>query len=667
MTPGDPNDGTRTPKVLHFERWIRRAKIPAFLLGAGLFAFHVCLPAADFTEPPQLHAEVLAGRLPPLEQRLPTVPLVVSPIEKPGRYGGAWRMYLNGHEHGTLLSRTIGYEQLVRWDPNWSRVVPNVASSWTVSADATTYEFRLRPGMRWSDGHPFTAQDIVAWIEDVAADTELNPVPPPWLLVNGRLPACTAEGEHLVRFRFSEPNALFLEQLAGMRANELTRYPAHYFRPLHRRHSPAAAEALAKALNVTWAEAFRTRYTPWTWRNQQTPTLDAWVLETPYLPGAGELRAVRNPYYWKVDTLGRQLPYLDRLTMPIVDGDTKIAEFIIAGDIGYQREGGLGPANRSKALEAEREKRIRTVRIIPSIPGSTAINLNLTHRDPELRRVLGNRDVRVALSQAIDRERIIREVYGGEGRPWQVAPRPESPFHHRRLGTQYTELDRSGANRLLDAAGVMRPAGEAVRRLGDGRPFAIRGLVPGLGNNEWPAVLDRVREDWREVGVDFEWEVVPRERFYQLVDDNRHDAAIWWPGGGHSVALEPEYYVPITFERLGPLRVPYAVPWARWFLDPHAPNAEEPPAPVRQQMEVFRKIVAEPDNRKRAELVARLLDESAEQFYVLGIGLEPVTLAARSPGFRNVPASHYGSWLYPDPGPLNPCQFFLDAPDAPPQ
>lgn len=650
--------------VCPVRRWLLSMKMPALLLGAGLFAIPVRLTAADFTEPPQLRAEVLAGRLPPLEQRLPAVPLVVSPIEKPGRYGGTWRMYLNGYEHGTLLSRSIGYEQLVRWDPNWSRVVPNVASSWTVSADAKHYEFRLRPGMRWSDGQPFTAHDIVAWIEDVAGDAELNPVPPPWLLVNGRLPECTAPGEYVVHFRFPEPNALFLEQLAGMRANELTRYPAHYFRPIHRRHNPAAAEALAQELKATWAEAFRTRYTPWTWRNQKTPTLDAWVLETPYLPGTNELRAARNPYYWKVDTLGRQLPYIDRLSMTIVDRDEQIAEGIIAGDIGYQREGGLGPANRFKALEAEREGRIRTVRIIPSIPGSTAINLNLTHRDPELRRVLGDRQVRIALSKAIDRERIIREVYRGEGQPWQVAPRPESPFHHRTLGTQYTGLDRADANRLLDAAGLNRPAGEAMRRLGDGRPFAIHALVPGLGNIEWKAVLDRVRDDWREVGVEFGWEIVPRERFYQLVDDNRHDAAIWWGGGGHSVALEPEYYVPITFERLGPLRVPYAVPWARWFLNPQAPDAEEPPAPVRDQMAMFRKLMAEPDARKRAGLITQILDVAAEEFYVLGISLEPVTLAARSPAFRNVPASHFSSWLYPDPGPLNPCQFFLDTPES---
>ncbi len=227
------------------------------------------------------------------------------------------------------------------------------------------------------------------------------------------------------------------------------------------------------------------------------------------------------------------------------------------------------------------------------------------------------------------------------------------------MGTQFTEFDVPGANLLLDQAGLTRGA-DGQRRLADGRPLRIRLLVPALGNTEWPAVLERVERDWRNVGVEMHWETLPREEFYQLVSENRHDGVIWWGGGGHSPALEPEYYVPVTFERLGPLRVFYAVPWARWFLDSAAPGAELPPDHVREQMELFRRVMAEPDVKSRNLLVARIIDQAAKEFYAIGICLENVTLVPRNPAFRNVPNSHFDSWLYPDPGPLNPSQFFLE-------
>jgi len=630
-----------------------RAAALAYLLGAS----HV---VAAFSEAPNLTAEVRAGRLPPLERRMPAAPLVITPIDKPGYYGGTWRMLLNGYDHGALLSRSIGYEPLVRWDPNWSRVLPNLASSWTVSPDAKVYQFRLRTGLRWSDGQPFTAHDVVAWMDDVARDPELNPVPPAWLLVGGHLPQCLAVDDTLLEFRFPEPNALFLEQLAGMRANELTRYPAHYFRPFHRRHNPAAARALAEQTGLPWPQAFGTRLTPRTWRNLEVPTLDAWVLATPYVPGVTNVLARRNPYYWKVDTLGRQLPYLDEIQFRVVSDEAELVQRVLAGEVDYQREGAPGRSFQPQLLAAAKQSGSIPVRVIPSIPGPVALNLNLTHRDPEMRRILGNREVRIALSLAIQRHRIIKEVYHAQGRPWQVAPRPESPFNHPTLGMQFTEYAPERAGRLLDAAGLTHPTAEALRSLPDGRPFRLEILVPELGSPEWPAVLEHIQRDWRSVGVELTWRVVPREPFYALVADNRHDAVLWWGGGGHAAMLEPEYYVPVTFERLGALRVFYAVPWAQWFLDPHARDAEQPPPTVLRQMDLFRRLMAEPESSRRFDLMRQVIDIAAQEFYVIGICLESVGVAPRNPAFRNVPATHFDSWLYPDPGPLNPCQFFID-------
>ena len=86
-------------------------------------------------------------------------------------------MSMRGNADRGLIYRTIGYEHLLRWDPVWTRLVPNVAQSYSVNDDATEFTFRLRQGMRWSDGQPFTADDIMFWYECIAPgslDTSLS-------------------------------------------------------------------------------------------------------------------------------------------------------------------------------------------------------------------------------------------------------------------------------------------------------------------------------------------------------------------------------------------------------------------------------------------------------------------------------------------------------------
>ena len=108
-------------------------------------------------EAPALAALVAQNQLPPLAERLGPEPLVVTPLEKPGRHGGVLRTALRGGGDHNAILRIVGPQGLVRWNASMTGVLPGVAKAWTVSADATTFTFQLRRGMRWSDGKPFTA------------------------------------------------------------------------------------------------------------------------------------------------------------------------------------------------------------------------------------------------------------------------------------------------------------------------------------------------------------------------------------------------------------------------------------------------------------------------------------------------------------------------------
>lgn len=171
-------------------------------------------------EAPALADRVASGDLPPVEERLPASPLVVEPNDRIGVYGGRWRAAMLGPTDTSWLDRSVGYEMLLRWKPDTvaharDDVVPNVAESVDVNDDGREYVFHLREGMRWSDGEPFTASDVVFAANDVLLNEELYPIPP--LALRGAEGASTVEelDSTTVVFRFAEPSGLFLEMMAS--------------------------------------------------------------------------------------------------------------------------------------------------------------------------------------------------------------------------------------------------------------------------------------------------------------------------------------------------------------------------------------------------------------------------------------------------------------------
>src|SRR6056297_824730 len=104
--------------------------------------------------------------LPPLEERLPENPLVIVPTDRPGQQGGTWIHALVGGGSLSMLWRYQAYEPLYRFDPLWSSIIPNVAESYEVSEDSREYTITLRRGHKWSDGAPYTTEDVRFWYED---------------------------------------------------------------------------------------------------------------------------------------------------------------------------------------------------------------------------------------------------------------------------------------------------------------------------------------------------------------------------------------------------------------------------------------------------------------------------------------------------------------------
>ena len=185
---------------------------------------------------PQHEAPILAdlvadGKLPPVAERVGQEPAVMEGVDGIGRYGGTWMRIARTPAE----VRWIGYRgsgaTLVRFSPYGEPLVPHVAKSYTVSEDNTEFVFELRRGMKWSDGHPFTADDILYWWQREANDTAVLSQPPELMRIRGRAGRVEKLDTYRVKFTFPEPNSLFLVKLA--RGVEVANCPAHYLSQYH--------------------------------------------------------------------------------------------------------------------------------------------------------------------------------------------------------------------------------------------------------------------------------------------------------------------------------------------------------------------------------------------------------------------------------------------------
>ena len=268
-----------------------------------------------FGEAPLLAQRVREGHLPPVSQRLPENPLVIVPPQQHGPYGGTWARFATGPRDVGIVEARFAYEGLVRWDAMAQKVIPNLAVRWEIADGGRSFTFYLRRGVKWSDGHPFTVDDLIFWYEDVLQNEEITPVVPRDFKRGGQVMGLQKVDDYTVRFTFLEPNGLFIVKLASGRGYEMLRYPAHYMKQFHPQYaSLEKLEAMSEAAGFDlWRQLFADMHD---WRNPDIPRLWPWIVVAP--PPARPAVLERNPYYWKVDPAGNQLPYIDRMTFEIL-------------------------------------------------------------------------------------------------------------------------------------------------------------------------------------------------------------------------------------------------------------------------------------------------------------------------------------------------------------
>ncbi len=626
---------------------------------AAVAAGAVMIPAAaSANEAPGLAEQVAAGTLPPLAERLPSEPEVVTPLEGVGTYGGSLRRVLGGsNDHNSIL-RIVSPQGLTRWAPDFSTVVPNVAEGWTVNEAGTEFTFNLREGMKWSDGHPFTADDIVFFVDDLLQNEEFYPNPLARYVVDGEVMTAEKIDDYTVTLKFAAPYGTFLTELATPLAQEPVLWAKHYCSQFHPAYNPNVQELVdADPAVEDWPGLFRLNCgeveAPNRWANSERPTLDPWVVVGDgYNAGATQVVMERNPYFWQVDTEGNQLPYIDRLEMNVAQDNQTIVLEAIAGNIDMQRRRIDNLANKPVFAENAESGGYELLDIIPSGSNAMVIHLNHTHKDPTMREFIRNKDARVALSLGIDRDEIIDIVYQGQGEPWQIGPRPSHVLYNEQLGRQHTDYDPDRANELLDAAGYAERDDEGFRLFPNGERITFNVQFTGVEQPDWGDALEIIDAQWEDIGIDLNVRSVERSIYYSRGEANEHDFMVWGAPGGMDPTLSPRDVIAVH-----PQASWFGIPWTRWYLS-GGTEGEEPPESMKKRLALYDEFKSEPDQDKALDIFRQIHQIAADEFEIIGVSSAANNVGVVNVNLRNVPRQIIGSWMYPDPGPTLPQTYF---------
>ncbi len=288
--------------------------------------------ASSYNEVPFFAEAVAAGTLPPVAERIPDEPFVVGPgilnseewlDWEVGNYGGTIRVPdLNGTQHEVMLA--LG--QTILRAPNQSTKdpLPAIVSSYEMSADYTEYTMTIRKGLKWSDGQPVTSEDVrMTW--ELYTDTRITPSFPVKVRTLGRgdgTPGVlTIIDELSFKITFDAPYGQFLAELSSWIPDYTLLFrPAHFIKQFHADHTDMAEiQKVLKELEIdTWENLVILKdMTHWELHKKHgigVPSLAPWITEE---VTTSKTTLVRNPYYWKVDIAGNQLPYVDRVVAEV--------------------------------------------------------------------------------------------------------------------------------------------------------------------------------------------------------------------------------------------------------------------------------------------------------------------------------------------------------------
>jgi len=583
-----------------------------FLLGATALAYN---------EAPMLRIKVAAGELPPVEERLPENPVVMEPWEEIGKYGGTLRIVtLSPNFDETLrhandaplleLPPDSGYH---RYNPTGAEIHPGIFDRWEMSEDGKVWTFRITKGLKWSDGIPVTTEDVRYTIEDVYYNKEIYPAPPELIQWGGETAELEIMDDYTFRLKLAKSYGLFLPNPNDFgRTWGLLVSPSHYLKQFHVKYTPLdKLEPVMKEYGYSkeeWGRFYNFMHpfgndgaivlavgdpvkypvlSPWRVASQPKP--EEWILE-------------RNPYYYKVDPQGNQLPYIDRIHLSVVGDREMITMKILTGEVHI--EGGYSARLSDYPLFMEnREKGSYEVMLLRDWLDQPLIYfLNLCPEDLVLREIVQDVRFRQALSLALDREDIRESIFLGFGRPAQWAPVPGSVFYEEEFEKAYAQYNPEKANALLDEMGLKWDENHEYRLRPDGERLTLAFVYYEVFPSVTPGA-ELAHEYWEEIGIRVPVKLV--DNWWTLWSANQTVVADW----GDSASVLPNWFAAGLLVTT-PL-------WFEWYNSGGEAGVEPIPA-AKRLYEMRDRMYSTSSEEERMKAAKELFRLQAENLWVIG-------------------------------------------------
>jgi|TARA_B110000211_G_scaffold60914_1_gene68706 peptide/nickel transport system substrate-binding protein len=603
--------------------------------------------------------------LPALADRLPSEPLVVAPYNTIGNYGGTFNALSNATEAGTSDFMSVRHVNLVRFQDDLKTIVPNIAKSWSWNDDFTQLTFILRKGHKWSDGQPFTAEDVEFWYENLNMDANVFEVPKGWLLAGGEPMTVDVINPQTVRFNIPSPKLGFLAHFANHYGQGFQ--PKHFLGQYHPDINPDA-DKLAQSLGFENGYAvIKAYYGSSDWMDTPTPmlshpdkvaglpldaapTLESHIVISESTEGR---HFVANPYYFQVDTAGQQLPYINEQDEIFV-GESEVRLLkLVNGEVSYKAQ--ALQTDYVPLLLENQEKSDFLIDLKPDITMPT-FAFNVTSDDLEKRKVFGDLKFRQAMSVAMNRDEINEVAMFGLGTPQQYVGFSPSPDFITPDWEQYfAQYDPALAKSLLDEIGVVDKDGDGMRELPNGDALTLNLQVATQGMSI--KIVELVGQTWRDVGINNTVKEVTTDEYRSAQSSNQLDVTMYEKSVPMTTVLgNPEIFIP-PFDNYFNMRT--AMLWGE-YVESKGAAGVKPPEYVYTMMEDINAFQAAPVGTPESNALGlKLVANMTGNLLFIGTVKEqkPIYHTAK---LKNFPEFKTASYAYYRTYPYRPSQWFLD-------
>jgi peptide/nickel transport system substrate-binding protein len=493
---------------------------------------------AGALEAPMLAAKVAAGELPALAERLPKDPFVVGPGVllsetslpnwEPGQYqdGSVIRSAHSVADWAPDVFVMLNEPLLQAPDLSVQNIKGNVLKSFEVANENKEFTFHLREGLKWSDGEPVTTEDVRFTWENIYNNEKLAPSGIPARFRTGYAPdgepgQLEIMDDYTFKLTFSAPYGGFLRNITieGWNGYTVLVNPAHVLKKWHPDFTSMdelKPELEKNNLKDEWWTLFtQKRCENWHVTAERCigfPTLNPWYSVASDSPNTKIFE--RNPYYFKVDTEGKQLPYVDKIISQQVEDVEAVNLKVLTGEIDFLRES-TGLVKVPLYKENEEKAGFNTV-LLDMHVDSSVLFLNQTFDNPVWQQLAQDVRFRQALSHAINRQEIIESIYYGfAGLPLNT------------VGEANAEYSVEKANALLDELGMTEKDADGFRLSPDGQPFSIL-VEHGAHAPDLEPIAELLVEQMKAAGINLQIKRIDSQLWGQRQNANELQATVFW-------------------------------------------------------------------------------------------------------------------------------------------